>query len=141
MKEPVLIHEHVPQFGKAFAMPLLGDLYWIERAVLNCSDMGWATQRSRQFLIFRLKSKFEEKFSLGSHDMKIEAAAKLIFDRHCTFTWRDYMVASDEDLDEEKKWARTRSRQTQERQEDLRSGQDKWGDDPDSFLACLGKME
>ena len=51
LREKVWVHENVVLFGEAEMVSILGDLYICVRVVLDCSRLGWAIDRNRQFII------------------------------------------------------------------------------------------
>ena len=56
LKEKVIIHENVIQFGSDELALYLGDLYFIHRLVVSANELGWASTRVRQFHVLILKT-------------------------------------------------------------------------------------
>lgn len=57
LREPVLLHENVPNFGQDTLLDLLGDLYIVLSVSPVCpSAMGWPIRRPRQISLLLLKT-------------------------------------------------------------------------------------
>lgn len=83
--------------------------------VLCCSTLGWASRRKRQFCIGVRKSLYEgltwtpSDIGITTSFVVVEAFIVHCFHRKCGFNLREYLVASEEELDRELQWASNRS--------------------------------
>ena len=51
VQEPIFVLENVGQFGEEETQRCLGDLYVIERVMVNCNEQGFCSVRYRQYLV------------------------------------------------------------------------------------------
>eukprot|EP00969_Alexandrium_andersonii_P203630 8997740-Alexandrium_andersonii.AAC.1 len=59
LQDRVILHENVPRMGTHELRELLGDKYYMERAVVSPTELGWASVRQRQITVLILKQWLE----------------------------------------------------------------------------------
>ena len=143
--EPVWVLENVEKFGIAECQRLLGQWYVIERVLIDTRIHGWRSTRSRQFLVGKLRGLHLEIIEfhpytscsdLIAHQCKRQITAD--------FTVDSYMIATEAELELERKWALTRPHVKTRRQEELVPGHRAYefrNDPVDSFEYCLTSRE
>ena len=99
LREPIIIHENVPEFPLAVLTKFFGHLYNIQSVELHPDDYGWASRRPRAWRVLTLK-----QCSIQRPVSVIENA----FRRPCAMTYLDYLVEDDEHLQQERQWAASR---------------------------------
>ena len=56
LRDTIIIHENVQQFGIDLLQQEIGEYYYLSRYVHNAADLGWASVRIRQMTICILKT-------------------------------------------------------------------------------------
>ena len=113
MREVLVCHENVPQFGIEHLRADLGSLYEQERIVLSPHELGWPARRKRQFVVMRLRSHLPaaSMSELLNPDCRIttDTVIARLFARNCECNQGIFIIANEQDLDEEKQWAGKRT--------------------------------
>ena len=107
LREPIVILENVEAFGEEELALCLGDLYHLERIVVDAASLGCASHRRRQFVVLRL---LELSSSLLSPDhthrnlRDISGIVRRYTWRTCGFDQSEYIFASERELRSEREW-------------------------------------
>ena len=123
----------------------LGDLYDIERVILDAKLLGWESSRTRQFLIGKLKGLNLSIIEFHPYSSVANVIAEHLT-RYCadSFTQKSYMLATDAELVKAKAWALTRPHVLLRRQQENDPTTDAYqfrNDGPDAFQFCLTVRE
>lgn len=110
LKFPIVFHENVIGFGlKEFQNVL--PIYLVVRLEVDPKREGWATARRRQIICAVLRCWVNHVIcDVSNNDaleeyMGLRAAYESFFTRTCGFTWHDYMVGTEGDVESCKQWA------------------------------------
>ena len=98
LQEQWVTQENVPGFDVGILNDYLGEVYHIDVAVQDCFDLGWASCRSRQWVVMRHKVKVLSTISPLSNFL-------LRFQRVCEFTWREYFQAGGDETRNDLAWS------------------------------------
>lgn len=149
LREPLVIHENVPQFGDAELRSLLGDLYCICRITTCPTKLGWCSRRPRQFCILILKAwVYQTLAPLEVHrspqavhaHLQLEDCFLSGFVRKCGFQFQEYMIGDPEQIEHDCRWAASR-KSVVERHSDAKNNISFSRDRKDGFLAALSLPE
>ena len=103
LREPVWIHENVPSQGDTVLRQELGDIYRIERVVVDCQNLGWSSRRLRQFVIGTCHDMIPTISCMPLGNLLGD-----IFERSSTYGVLAYCVSTDEEVEESRIWAASR---------------------------------
>jgi len=113
----VIWHENVQEFGADELTQMLGDLYILIRLLGDPRSLGWAATRPRQAVCLLLRCwlypvlldyGYPATDDAALQFLDLTRTASQLFGRRCQYTWRAYIFASDDDIDDELTWAATR---------------------------------
>ena len=145
LKEKWVTHENVVGFGTDECEFLLGDIYIIIRIVLSPIHMGWRVRRLRQFLNMYLKvwvypvlKDIGKPTSPESLQFLLNTAGNfsVLFHRHATYDFTEYMIASADSIETDRAWAAARSSVKERHAHTC-----EFSDPPDSFLGSVSLSE
>lgn len=97
-QEPIIVQENVRSFPIELHSEFLGLYYFIDAYTFNASDFGIPVNRLRQWVVLRHKAKTMSQIGPLSNFVKR-------FQRICNITWRDLLIAEDEEILSELHWA------------------------------------
>ena len=108
----IILHENVAGFGTVALHEALGDVYAVCPSVSCASRMGYPIRRKRQMTILVLKAWIYPQLrdagmasSCNPHDVRnlvdLQRTLDALSKRPCQLTWKDFTVASAEDMREE----------------------------------------
>ncbi len=92
-----MVLENVEGFGTEEAEICLGDLYYIERVIVDPEVLGWCATRIRQFLVMSLKGGNTD-FVRGQCCSSVSSFVKLYMLRFCEIKQKDFLSATEEEL-------------------------------------------
>ena len=98
LQEHWVTQENVPGFDVGILNDFLGNVYHIDVAVQDSFDLGWASNRTRQWVVMRHKVKVLSTISPLSNFL-------VRFQRVCEFTWREYFQAHENEIRSDLVWA------------------------------------
>ena len=108
----IILHENVAGFGTVALSEALADLYVVCASVSCASLMGYPIRRKRQMTILVLKHWLYPQLraagmasSCNPHDVNnlvhLQGTLDALSKRPCQLSWKDFIVASTEDMQEE----------------------------------------
>ena len=103
LEEPIVVHENVKQYPVAFLEYFLGDKYLVHTCLLNAKDLGWPVTRVRRITLLLHKSKI--RTILRPWPDIASACCR----RECMTTWRGFLCSSNQEFQEELRWAQNRA--------------------------------
>ncbi len=107
VEEEFILHENVEPFPPEMLLELLGDKYlMIGSAVICASKCGNAYDRRRRFTW--LVNKKSCVFPAAKTVVPSWSDFPLLYFRECCFSWKAYFNASEDDIENELQWARSR---------------------------------
>ena len=101
LQEPVIIHENVPSFPVSLLERFLGHLYIVMSVVISLTKLGWPQRRDRRISVLLHKSKVTAKVMWNTNLVALAY-------RKCTLDFHAFMLATDSEIQEERKWALAR---------------------------------
>ena len=101
IQEPVVFHENVPSFPEAVLQGLLGHVYHVQSCVVNLVKLGQPVRRVRRLtaLIHRTKVLMP---------LLSWPEVPILCERECRITFKELLLASDEEVESEFQWAAAR---------------------------------
>lgn len=120
LREPVVLHENVPEFDEFMLLASLGDLYIVLSVSPVCpSKMGWPIRRPRRISLLICKEWLYQLLEAAQiprdlvriqREVDISNLVMLLCKRDCHATWREFFTASDSGIADEVAWAARRPR-------------------------------
>eukprot|EP00959_Pyramimonas_sp_CCMP1952_P451851 9460377-Pyramimonas_sp.AAC.1 len=101
LKEPVVLVECSDRLKPEVLDSILGHLYVITYDILDPTRFGWVGRRPRFYAMLILKDSLMTQYC----DMTLMAS---FFSRQCDISWRDLMLSTDKEKEDEIKWALSR---------------------------------